>query len=325
MNTHKNARLTYARRVELARQASAPHANVSALARAFGVSRPTVLKWRARVGAEGRAGAADRSSRPRHSPRRLPRHQLRQIKRRREQRWSALRIAQHYRLPVSTVVTVQRRLGLAQLPALEPARPIERYEQARPGALLHLDIKKLGRIGRVGHRIHGDRRTRVRGIGWEFVHVAIDDCTRLAYGEVLADERGPTAAAFLARALAWYAAQGVVVTGLLSDNGACYRSRALRAVAQTAGLRHRFTRPSRPQTNGKAERFIRTLLAEWAYAQPYGHSRSRTAALPRYLRFYNTERRHSTLDYTTPAHSEQRLRQLHLAPSPQPPQVGAPA
>ena len=176
-----------------------------------------------------------------------------------------------------------------------------RYEAQRPGDLLHLDVKKLGRIGRVGHRIHGDRRRRVRGIGWEFVHVAVDDCTRLAYVEVLADERGATAAAFLTRALAWFAARGARVRRLLTDNGSCYRSGDLRAVVQAHQLGHTFTRPYRPQTNGKAERFIRTLLAEWAYAQAYRTSGWRTAALPRYLTYYNTLRRHTALGFTTPA------------------------
>lgn len=298
---HKNARLTYARREELARRAALPEANVSALAREAGVSRQTVLKWRRRLLDEGHQGLRDRSSRPHCSPRALPRYQRRQIERQRKRRWSSLRIAQHYGFAVSTVVAVQRRLGLNRLSRLEPPRPVVRYEHARPGDLVHLDVKKLGRIGRIGHRMHGDRRTRVRGIGWEFTHVAIDDCTRLSYSEVLADEQGATAAGFLERALAWYQAQGIRVRRLLTDNGSCYRSRALAAVAARHELRHRFTRPYRPQTNGKAERFIRTLLHEWAYAQAYRTSVFRTAALARYLHFYNTQRRHSALGYITPA------------------------
>lgn len=301
MNTHKNARLTYARRGELARCALRPGANRSALAREFGVSRQTVAKWAARYLADGPAGLADHSSRPQHSPRRLPRHRRHQIARQRRRRWSSVRIAQHYGLPLSTVVTVQRQLGLQRLPRLEPPRPVVRYEHARPGDLVHLDVKKLGRIGRVGHRIHGDRTTRVRGIGWEYVHVALDDCTRLAYAEILADEQGATATAFLTRALAWFWAHGIRVRRVLSDNGSCYRSRAHRQGVAALGLRHRFTRPYRPQTNGKAERFIRTLLAEWAYAQAYRTSRWRQVALPRYLTFYNTQRRHTALGFTTPA------------------------
>lgn len=301
MNTHKNARLTFARRQELARRTSQPGANESQLAREFGVSRTTVRKWRARFAAEGENGLRDRSSRPHRSPQQLQRHQRRQIERQRRRRWSSVRIAQHYQLPVSTVVTIQRRLGLNRLSRLEPPRPIVRYEHARPGALVHLDIKKLGRFGRVGHRIHGDRRHRSRRSGWEHVHVAVDDCTRLGYVEVLRGEDGPTTAGFLRRALDWFRALGIRVRALLTDNGKCYLSAAVQQVVITNRLRHRRTRPYRPQTNGKAERFIRTLLHEWAYANSYRSSQFRSAALPRYLRFYNTERRHSALNFLTPA------------------------
>lgn len=302
MNTHKNARLTHSRRVELVKKRGAVRSSEVQLAREFGVSRRTVRKWWQRYLREGWDGLKDRSSRPQRSPRQLPRHHRRQIERRRRQRWSSPRIAQYYGLPLSTVVTTVRRLGLNRLSRLEPPRPIVRYEHRRPGSLVHLDIKKLGRIGRVGHRMHGDRRLRHRGLGWESVHVAIDDCTRLAYAEVLPDETGPTTAGFITRMLEWFRGQGIRVRRLLTDNGPAYRRSAeCRAVIEAAGLRHRFTRPYRPQTNGKAERFIRTLLHEWAYAQAYSRSRFRTAALPRYLRYYNTERRHSALGFQTPA------------------------
>jgi transposase InsO family protein len=300
VNTHKNARLTPAGRLAIVRRATSG-VPVAEVARGACVSARTVWKWLARFRTEGAAGLVDRSSRPRRLARSRPRHQHRQIRRRRRQHWSSLRIARHYRLPVSTVVTALRRQGLHRLARLEPPRPVVRYERARPGELLHLDVKKLGRIGRVGHRIHGDRRARARGVGWEFVHVAVDDCTRLAYAEVLGDEQGATAAGFLARAVAWFATRGVGVTAVLSDNGACYRSHVHRAVVAAHQLTHRFTRPYRPQTNGKAERFIRTLVTEWAYAQAYRTSAWRTAALPRYLSFYNTERQHSALGFTTPA------------------------
>ena len=301
MNTHKNARLTYSRRVELVKRREAVRSSEEQLGREFGVSRRTVRKWWRRYQEEGCGGLRDRSSRPHRSPKQLPRHQRRQIERRRRQRWSSLRIAQYYGRPVSTVVTINRRLGLNRLERLEPPRPIIRYERRRPGMLLHLDVKKLGRITRVGHRIHGDRRTRSRGAGWEFVHVAVDDCTRVAYAEVLPSETGIVTAAFLTRALVWFGLHGIRVRGLLTDNGNGYRSHACRAVVEANRLRHRFTRPYRPQTNGKAERFIRTLAQEWAYAQAYRHSTFRTAQLPRYLHFYNTERRHSALGYLTPA------------------------
>ena len=301
MNTHKHARLTFARRVALARRAVADDSNHSALGREFGVSRQTVRKWHDRYVAEGVEGLRDRTSRPRRSPTQLPRYQRRQIERRRRKRWSSLRIAQYYGHPLATVVTVQRRLGLNRLSRLEPPRPVLRYEHRRPGALVHLDIKKLGKIGRIGHRMHGDRRRRSRHVGWEHMHVAIDDCTRLAYGEVLPHEDAPSTAAFLTRAIAWYAAWGIRVRAVLTDNGKCYTSGLFAATVATHRLTHRRTRPYRPQTNGKAERFIRTLLHEWAYAQAVRHSRFRTAQLPHYLRFYNTERRHSALAFTTPA------------------------
>lgn len=302
MNTHKNARLTYSRRVELVQKRGAVRSSEGELAREFGVSRRTVRKWWYRYLTEGWDGLRDRSSRPRRSPNQLPRHQRRQIERRRRQRWSSLRIAHYYGRPISTVVTLNRRLGLNRLARLEPPRPIVRYEHRRPGSLVHLDIKKLGRIGRVGHRIHGDRRSRQRGVGWEAVHVAIDDCTRLAYAEVLPNETGPTTAGFLQRMLLWFRAHGITVRRILTDNGPAYRkSLSFRRVITAARVRHRFTRPYRPQTNGKAERFIRTLLHEWAYAQAYSHSRFRSAALPKYLHYYNTERRHTALGYLTPA------------------------
>ena len=302
MNTHKNARLTPAGRQAVVARALAG-IPVAEVARGACVSARTIWKWLARFRAEGTAGLVDRSSRPRRLARRRPRHQHRQILRRRRQRWSSLRIARHYALPVSTVVTVLRRARLNHLARLEPPRPVVRYEMARPGELVHLDVKKLGRIGRIGHRITGVRHhsRRTRGIGWESVHVAVDDCTRLAYAEVLGDEQGATAAGFLGRAVGWFAQQGIHVVRVLSDNGSCYRSHVHRAVAVAHQLTHRFTRPYRPQTNGKAERFIRTLVTEWAYAQAYRTSAWRTAALPRYLSFYNTERQHTALGFTTPA------------------------
>jgi transposase InsO family protein len=301
VNTHKNARLTFVRRVELVKRLGGVSSNRSLLAREFGVSRRTVWKWWQRYLTEGEAGLRERSSRPQRSPAQLPRYQRRQIERRRRQRWSSLRIAQYYGRPVSTVVTINRRLGLNRLAHLEPPRPVIRYEHARPGALVHLDIKKLGKIGLVGHRIHGDRSVRSHRQGWEYVHVAIDDCTRLAYVEVLPSERAEPTAQFLSRALDWFGHRGIRVRALLTDNGAAYRSHVWRAAVAASRVRHRFTRPYRPQTNGKAERFIRTLLHEWAYAQAYRHSTLRTAHLARYLRFYNTERRHSALNFATPA------------------------
>ena len=300
MNSHKNARLTPTGRLQLV-AAVEDGKPVAGVARGFGLSTRTVWKWLARYRRDGEAGLVDRSSRPHRIGRQLPRARRRQILRARRARWSSLQIAQHYQLPLSTVVTVQRRLGLNRLSRLEPRRPVIRYEHPRPGDLVHVDIKKLGRIGRVGHRIHGDRRTRVLGIGWEYVHVAIDDCSRLGYVEVLPAETGAVTAAFLRRAVLWFRTHGVRVRALLSDNGGAYRARVVAAVLRTYRIRHRWTRPYRPQTNGKAERFIRTLLHEWAYAEPFPSSARRTQALFGYLRFYNTARRHSALQFITPA------------------------
>ena len=300
MNIHKLARLTPFGRAVLVQRVAAG-VPVSTVAREAGVSRQTVYKWCRRAEADAPDALHDRASTPHHSPQRLVRYRRRQIEKRRRQRWSSRRIAQYYQLPISTVVTEIRRLGLNRLSSLEPPRPVVRYERERPGELVHLDIKKLGKIGRVGHRIHGNRRTRVTGIGWEYTHVAFDDHSRLAYSEVLADETAETTAGFLRRAVAWYAAQDIVVERLLTDNGPAYRSLHFATVALELGLSQRFTQPYRPQTNGKAERFIRTLLTEWAYATAYGRSARRTAALPIYLAYYNFERRHTALNDQPPA------------------------
>ena len=247
----------------------------------------------------------DRSSRPHRFGTRLPRYRHRQILRGRHRRWSTTRIAQETGVALSTVIHLVRRHGLQRLPRLEPPREIRRYEMSAPGELLHVDTKKLGRIGRVGHRIHGDRRTRVRGIGWEALHVAVDAYSRVVYAEILPDERATTAAAFLVRALAWYAALGIRVRAMLTDNGSCYRSRVVQALMRREQIHHKRTRPYTPRTNGKVERMIQTLLREWAYVRPYPSSHRRTEWLARYLRTYNEVRCHSALNYLPPM--------LHLA------------
>lgn len=297
---HKLAKLTPTGRRAMVRRLEGGEP-VQAVATALQLSRQTIYRWWRRYQAEGPAGLEDRPSRPRRSPRAWPRQQRRRIERLRRQRWSSLRIARELRLPVSTVVHIQRRLGLSRLAALEPRRPVIRYERRRPGALVHLDIKKLGRIGRVGHRIHGDRRRGTPGIGWEFVHVAVDDATRLAYAEIYPDERAASTSAFLARATRWFARYGVTVRAVMSDNGAGYRAGRFGALRRRLRLGHIWTRPYTPRTNGKAERFIRTALTEWAYAQPYATSLARASALTDFLRYYNTERPHSALGYHTPA------------------------
>lgn len=203
-------------------------------------------------------------------------------------------------MPVSTVVQVQRRLGWAKLPPRVPKPPVLRYERRVPGALVHLDIKKLGRIGRVGHRIHGDRRTRQRGIGWEYLHVAIDDATRVAYAAVLPDETAASTAGFLQAAVRWFAGYGIRWRALMTDNGGGYRSHRFQALRRQLRIRHLWTRPYTPRTNGKAERFIRTCLARWAYAAAYRTSLARTRQLPDWLRYYNQERPHTALRFQTP-------------------------
>lgn len=299
MNIHKNARLTVGGRraavaAVLAGQAAAE------VARGCCCSVRTVWKWVARFRAEGESGLVDRSSRPHRLGTRLPRYRHRQILRGRHRRWSTTRIAQETGVALSTVIHLVRRHGLQRLPRLEPPREIRRYEMSAPGELLHVDTKKLGRIGRVGHRIHGDRRTRVRGIGWEALHVAIDAYSRVMYAEVLPTERTSDAAAFLARAIAWFAALGVPIRAVLTDNGACYRSRAVGAFFRRQGIVHKRTYPYTPRTNGKVERVIQTLLREWAYVRPYPSSQRRTEWLARYLTTYNEVRSHSALNYLPP-------------------------
>jgi transposase InsO family protein len=215
-------------------------------------------------------------------------------------RLTAAEIAEALEMPVSTVSVVLRRVGLGKRSRLEPIELPNRYERRRAGELLHIDVKKLARIGRPGHRVHGDRRRRLRGIGWEYVHVCVDDATRLAYVEVLSDERGSSCAAFLSRAVAHFRALGVTVDEVLTDNGAGYLSTVHALACRQLGLRHLRTRPYRPRTNGKAERFIRTLLDGWAYAAIYPTSAKRTAALPAWLDFYNHRRPHGSLSHQPP-------------------------
>ena len=298
MNVHQNAKSTPAGRVAAVRRVVRGEP-VAVVARGIGMSPRRLAEWVRRWQAGDRE-LADRSSRPRRMPHRLRRAHRRQIGRLRRARRSSLSIAYELGLPISTVVTEQRRQGLARLPRLVPPAPVVRYQRERPGELLHVDTKRLGRIGRVGHRVHGDRTTRVRGIGWGGVYAAIDDATRVAYSEVLGDETGATAVGFLARAVAWYAARGIRIASVMTDNGSAFVSRPWRAALHTAGLRHLRTRPYTPRTNGKVERFIQTLLREWAYVRAYPRSWVRTRALRPYLRYYNLERPHTALGYRPP-------------------------
>jgi transposase InsO family protein len=281
-------------------------------AEAAGISRRTAFKWLKRYRSEGENGLRDRSSRPLSMPRQTPPSWQDLIVDLRRFRMSAKEIAARLKLPRSTVARVLQRAGLSRLSSLEPPEPARRYERSRPGELIHLDIKRLAKIGRVGHRIHGDRTTRVYGIGWEYVHVAIDDYSRVAYVEVLPGQGARDAIAFLRRAVRWFKGLGIRVDQILSDNGSAYRSRVFLGRCTALKLRTLKTRPYRPQTNGKAERFIQTLLREWAYARPYPNSRRRTAALPAFVSRYNRRRPHSSLHGRPPISrlevpSEQRL------------------
>jgi transposase InsO family protein len=278
-------------------------------AEAAGVSDRTAAKWLARWRAEGAAGLVDRSSAPGRIPHRTSRRRVEAIVRLRRLRMTAAEIAEVLSMALSTVSAVLRRVGLGKRSRLEPPEPPNRYEHARPGGLLHLDVKKLGRIRGAGHRVTGNRSSqnkrrsdrRAGDLGWEFVHVCVDDATRLAYAEVLPDERGASAVGFLERAVAWFRSMGIEPRRLLSDNGACYRSGAHADACRRLGLRHSFTRPYRPRTNGKAERFIQTLTNRWAHGAIYGTSAERTRALPGWLTHYNYTRRHGALGHKPPA------------------------
>jgi len=266
------------------------------------VSVRTAAKWLARFRSGGRDGLLDRSSAPRRVARRTPFERVRVIELLRRLRMTAAEIAAVLGMPLSTVSAVLKRIGLGKRSRLEPLEPANRYECSRPGELVHVDVKKLGRFTRPGHRLLGRGKGRFeQGAGYEYVHVCVDDFSRLAYVEVLADERAVTAIAFLRRATAWFAAQAVTVERVMTDNGPCYRSHAHRAACMLLGLRHSRTRPRRPRTNGKAERFIQTLLASWAYGRLYASSHERAQALPNWLNHYNYTRPHSSLGHHPPA------------------------
>jgi transposase InsO family protein len=301
MNMHKNARLTPQGRLLLVQRVTDQGWTVQSAAGAAGLSERQTYRWLARYRTGGAAALIDRSSAPKRCRRQVPAERVAEIERSRRQRLSGPAIARQLGMPVSTVGGILRRLGLGKLATLEPKPPIVRYERARPGELLHIDTKKLGRIEAVGHRITGDRRDSKRGAGWEYVHVCIDDASRLAYSEVLADERKDSAVPFLERAVAWFARHGVTVERVMTDNGSAYRSRHWRHACGALALRHLRTRPYTPRTNGKAERFIQTSLREWAYARPFATSHQRTAALIPWLDHYNSVRPHAALAHRPPA------------------------
>lgn len=305
MKLHGNARTCPHSRLLIVRRVEEEGWSLAEAAAAAGVSERTAAKWLARWRAEGERGLADRCSAPRRIPHRTPASRVQAIVALRRLRMTAAEIAELLSMALSTVSAILKRVGLGRLSRLAPPEPPNRYERRAAGELLHVDVKKLGRIARPGHRVFGKSsqagwQRRAFRVGWECVHVCIDDATRLAYVEVLADERGETAARFLERAVAWYRSQGVEVERVMTDNGAAYRSHAHADVCSRLGLRHLTTRPYRPRTNGKAERFIRTLLAGWAYARLYGSSAERTRLLSTWLDYYNWRRPHGSLRHKPP-------------------------
>lgn len=302
MKIHANARTCPNSRRLLVKRIEEENWSLMVAAEAAGISERSARKWLARWRSEGEAGLLDRSSAPRRVPSRLPADRLEAIEALRRLRMTAAEIAEVLGMALSTVSRWLARIGLGKRSRLEPPEPPNRYERKLPGELIHVDVKKLVRIKRgAGHRVTGKRTHQAKGAGWEFVHVCVDDATRLAFVEVLGNEKGTTAAGFLERAVAWFASMGIVVERVMSDNGACYRSRVHTDACRELGIRHLRTRPYRPRTNGKAERFIQTLTNRWAYGAIYGSSAERTAALPGWLTHYNFRRRHGSLGHRPPA------------------------
>jgi len=300
MKLHANARTCpHSRRLAVDRVEREGWA-LAAAAEAAGVSVRTVSKWLGRYRSEGEQGLFDRCSAPVSVPLRTGEARVAVVAALRRLRMTGAEIAETLGMPPSTVSGILTRIGLGKLWRLEPLEPPNRYEKRRPGELVHIDVKKLGRIGRPGHRVNGDRRTRSRGIGWEYVHVAIDDATRLVYVEVLDDEKALTAVGFLRRAVAHFAAFGIQVERLMTDNGPAYLSIIHALACKTLGIKHLRTRPYRPRTNGKAERFIRTMLGGWAYGAIYRNSDERRRALAGWLDFYNQRRPHRSLSRQAP-------------------------
>ena len=300
MNHHKNARLTFARRLEMVRQMVELHSSPAKAARDADVSETTARKWLGRYLAAGTAALADASSRPQRSPRAIAPATAVAIVELRRRRLTQARIAASLGVSPSTVSRVLARAGLSRLADLQPAEPVRRYEHAAPGELLHVDIKKLGRIERTGHRVTGNRRDTVEGAGWEFLFVAVDDHARIAFTQLYPDERQQSAVAFLRAAVAYFAGLGVPIRRLITDNGAAFHSRAFVALCRALGIQQKFTRAYRPQTNGKAERFIQSALREWAYGIPYAHSSERIAMLAKWQHHYNWHRPHAGIGGVPP-------------------------
>jgi transposase InsO family protein len=316
MNIHKNARTTPLGRERIVDRVMSGQ-RPEAVARAAGVCPRTIRKWLARFAVEGVAGLKDRSSRPRKLRNPTSQAVRDEIVALRRERRTSKDIAKAVGVSPATVSRVLRQARLSRIRDVEPPPPARRYEREKPGDMIHLDIKKLGRFDRAGHRITGDRRgqSNARGIGWEHVHVCVDDASRIAFTDVMPDEKAVSAIAFLKAAVAYYASLGVTVSRVMTDNGSCYKSFVFRDACRELGLKHIRTRPYTPQTNGKAERFIKTALAEWAYARSYPTSDARAAELPKWTHRYNWRRPHGSLNSMPPISrlglSEDNLLRLH--------------
>ncbi len=316
MNTHKNARLTPKGREEMVRAVVDGGLSKAEAARRYNTTAKTVAKWVDRFCAEGMDGLRDRSSRPLSSPSQIPPATCAAVEVLRRRRYTGKQIAAELGISPASVSRILRRFGLNSLKALEPAEPVRRYEREHPGELIHIDIKKLGRFARAGHRVTGGRQgCRTVGAGWEFVHVAIDDHSRIAFAKIMSNEKKRCAIAFLRAALAYYTSLGIKVERVMSDNGSCYKSFGFRRACKRLGLKHIRTKPYTPKTNGKAERFIQTSLREWAYARAYEDSRQRKDQLPTWLHRYNWHRPHAGIDDKTPisrlGRPENNLLRLH--------------
>ena len=300
MDYHHHARLTVVRREELAKRVLEGGLSLKEAEAEFKLSRQSAAKWVKRYREQGVAGLRDRSSCPHRSPRSTSRERIMEIERLRRERWTGMRIAQQLGLSPATVSRVLRRLKLNRIRDIEPRLPANRYEHAAPGDLLHFDIKRLVRIQRPSHRVTGNRKDSVKGIGAEFLHVAIDDHSRIAFTAMYPDQKETSASHFLAAATAWFERFGISTRRILTDNGACYTARRFRQLCQQLGLTHRRTRPYTPRTNGKAERFIKTAINEWAYAHTFQNSAERTASLPAWTHQYNWHRPHASLNQKPP-------------------------
>ncbi|KAB7762160.1 IS481 family transposase [Xanthomonas maliensis] len=300
MNLHKHARLSPRGRALLVDRILVHGLRVEEAAHAAGVSVRTAYKWLKRFKEDGAQGLTDRTSRPHGSPHATPQHVVDQVIAQRRSRHTYRQIAEQLPVAPSTIARLLRRAGLHRLAELEPALPHNRYEYVQPGQLLHLDIKKLARFRQPGHRVTDDRTVSSRGIGWEYVHLAIDDHSRVAFGTIEPDERGISACRALMQAVRYYRSLGVRLERVLTDNGACYKSRRFRRLVRRLGLRHLRTRPYTPRTNGKAERLVQTSLREWAYARSYIDSTQRANAFQGWLHHYNWHRPHASLGYKPP-------------------------